>query len=201
MIKIEVEKEELSNIEKRLENMSKESSNVLKKALNETGRQAKKDLLKATKMRYALTGGAGELNKSVNTKSATKSNLVYTIESKGGVREISDFKASPFEVKNGLNRNKIIKAKVLKTSGMKGLQKGNIKAFVAQFKSGHKAVVERNPDKKMKSNPQKEALRKILSPSVPSMLSTTYGETEQGIYNILKENISKHIQTVLGGKS
>ena len=72
-------------------------------------------------------------------------------------------------------------AQVLASGGMKSLEKGDLKAFVTTFASGHTAIVQRDPPKQYGSgrgtragrygaNADMTRIKKLLSPAVPFML-------------------------------
>ena len=198
MIYIDVS-DSINSLEKKLDSLGDKSTDVVKKAINLTAKSARKDLEREAKNRYVIkTGG---FNRSMKIKSATKGNLVATISSQGKALEIKDFRVSPASYTTGSSRPIVTKGKVLKSSKMKNLEKDNVKAFVAKFKSGHVAVVERVPGKRMKSNPQKEFLRKLLSPSIPSMLGneeTMYNVINPNVETNLYDNINKVITKIMG---
>ena len=189
----------INSIEKKLDSFGDKSVDVVKRAINLTAKSARKDLETEAKNRYVIkTSG---FNRSMKIKNATKGNLVATISSQGSALEIKEFRVSPASYTTGKNRPNVTRGKVLKRSTMKNLEKNNVKAFVAKFKSGHVAVVERVPSKRMKSNPRKEFLRKLLSPSIPSMLGneeTMYNVINPNVETNLYDNINKVITKIMG---
>ena len=72
----------------------------------------------------------GRFNKAMKIKNATPSRLEATIKATGKVMGLKDFKVSPATMRTGENRPEVVKAKVLKSGGMKPLQMGSLKAFV-----------------------------------------------------------------------
>ena len=181
--------------------LQKESNAILKKAINDTAKQSRKSLASEAKQTYAVK--VSGFNKSMTIKNATVSKLEATIKSKGEAMELGQYKAQPFRVATGASRPKQIKAKVLTQSSMKSLISGDIKAFVAKFKSGKVAVVERDESRRMKSNPKKAFLKKLLSPSIPQILGNekkVYGKVEPEIENLLSENIRRELQKVMEGR-
>lgn len=200
MIEFKVDEIELKKIEARLDNMGDRASDVLKKAINDTAKQARTRITKQAQTVYAAR--RGRFNKNMKIENAKKGSLVAIISSKGKATELMDYKTSPVRPPNANNRPNVTKAKVIKKNSMKDLEKGGIKAFVVRFKSGHVSVVQRVPGKKMKSNPKKEFLRKLLSPSIPQLVGNeekVYNTVQPHIYSDLQENINKHIDKVLGG--
>lgn len=200
MIAIDINQKDLKRIEDALTGVEKTAPNVLKIALNATAKQTRSELSKKARKAYAVK--VSGFNKSMNTKNATTGKLEAVIKTKGEAMELGQFRAAPFRVANGDDRPENIRGKVLTQSQMADLVKSDIKAFVVKFKSGHVAVVERVPGKKMKSNPHKEFLRKLLSPSIPQMIGNekeVYGEVRTKIGQLLEENIRKQVDRVLGG--
>lgn len=202
MIVYEVDKAHYENIMKVLNGVQKDSKAILKKAINNTAKQARKSLASEAKETYAVK--VSGFNKSMKLKSATVSNIEATIQSKGEALEIGKYKAQPFKVATGSNKPKQIKAKVLTESSMRALINGDTKAFVAKFRSnGHVAVVERDESRRMKSNPKKAFLKKLLSPSVPQMLGNEkniFGKIEPEIDDLLTLNIKSELQRVMEGR-
>ena len=107
----------------------------------QTAKQARKDL--ATEAQKTYTVKTGRFNKAMKIKNATPSRLEATIKATGKVMGLKDFKVSPATMRTGENRPEVVKAKVLKSGGMKPLQMGSLKAFVTKFASGHVAVAQR----------------------------------------------------------
>lgn len=200
MITFEVNEAELKTLENRLQNMPDDARNTLKIAINKTAKQARSRIATQAKLTYAAK--TGRFNKNMKIQNAKKSNLVATISTNGKAMELMDFRASPAKVPNPSNRPKVTKGKVLRTNSLKNLEKNGIKAFVARFKSGHVAVVERVPGKTMKSDPKKEALRKLLSPSIPQMVGNeekVLDIVQPYIHDDLQIYMSNHILKILGG--
>lgn len=197
---IKVESNDLKRIENALVGLEKKAPNVLKTAINATARQSRRELSTKAKKTYAVK--LSGFNKSMKMKDATIGKMEAVIKTRGKAMELGQFRASPFRVTNGADRPKVMKGKVITERQMKELVNDDIKAFVVKFRSGHVAVVERVPGKKMKSNPKKEFLRKLLSPSIPQMVGNekeVYGEMRPKIDQLLQENISRQIDRILGG--
>lgn len=200
MITTEVDKGTLRAIEKRLGDLSNKAPTVMKQAVNETAKQARVQLAKTAQKQYSIK--IGRFNKAMEIKRAIVSNPEAIIRATGEVLEIKEFKISPNKYTTGANRPNITKGKVYRSGSLKKLQKGSLKAFVAKFKNGHVAVVQRVPGKKMKSDPKKDFIKKLLSPSIPNMLGNeekVYGIVEPDIQNNLQANLSKYINKILEG--
>lgn len=193
MLTVEYDKNMLAKVEKKLGSMKSEAGNVLKKALNDTAKQARKQLAEEAQKTYVVK--SGKFNKSMKIKNATAGNLKAVINSSGGVMELKDFKVSPAKYATGLNRPTAIKAKVLKSGGMKTLEKGGIKAFIGKFANGHVSVMQRRGNERL-------PVKKLLSPSIPKMIGSekrVYGIVQPDIGKNLQMNVQKHIAKVLGG--
>ena len=128
--------------------------------------------------------------KAIAQKNATASNPTATLKITGAVNELADFK-----YKDNTSTD-AARGKVLKASGLKSLQKGNLKAFITKFGSGHVSVVQRKGTSRL-------PLKKLLSPSIPTMVGNeakVYGIVKPNIEKNLQKNIQKQIDKILGGK-
>lgn len=185
MIEIEIDmKKQVAAIEKSLGSLKKKAPSVLTKAINVTAKDARTDLTKKAQEAYAVKGG--KFNKAMKLKNATTGRLTATLRATGSAMELKDFKVSPASVPTQTTRPDITKAKVLKGSGMKPLQMGTLKAFVAKFRSGHVSVVQRR-------GPARLPLKKLLSPAIPQMLGS-----ERKVYGVVKPQIEKNLQKNIG---
>lgn len=176
----------------KLDDKDQSMKKALKKAVNETAKQARKRLADEAKNKYAIK--KNRFNKSMKIKNATTSKPVAYIISNGEVNELMDFKVSPVRYATGNKRPNILKGKVVKTEGMKRLQKGSLKAFITRFSNGHQSVAQRTG--------QGRKIKKLLSPSTPIMLGNrerVYGIVEPHIGDDLKENLRRFISQQLGG--
>jgi hypothetical protein len=199
LIKAEVDKGTLKAIENRLDKMSNKAPMVMKQAINETAKQARIQLAKTAQKQYSIK--TGRFNKAMEIKKAAVSRPEAIIRATGEVLEIKEFKISPNKYTTGASRPNVTKGKVYRNGSLKKLQKGNLKAFVSKFKNGHVAVVQRVPGKKMKSDPKKDFIKKLLSPSIPKILGNeekVFGIVEPDISKNLKLNLEKYTLRALG---
>ena len=150
MIEFEVDQTQLQRIELKLKDMKAKAPQALKNAVNATARDAKKDLADKAKETYAVK--SPRFKKAIAQKNATASNPTATLKITGAVNELADFK-----YKDNTSTD-AARGKVLKASGLKSLQKGNLKAFITKFGSGHVSVVQRKGTSRL-------PLKKLLSPS------------------------------------
>lgn len=187
LIEFEVDPTQLQRIEIKLKDMKHKAPQALKNAVNATARDAKKDLANKAKETYAVK--SPRFKKAIAQKNATAARPTATLKITGAVNELADFKAKANE---GVNA---ARGKVLKASGMKPLQKGDLKAFVTKFGSGHTSVVQRRGKERL-------PLKKLLSPSIPTMVGNeakVYGIVKPNIEKNLQKNIQKQIDKIMGG--
>lgn len=190
ILRFEFDEDLLHTIEDALGSMKSESRRVLKNAVNDTARDAKKDLAKKAQETYAVK--QGRFTKAMKTQNATLSDPTATINVTGEQMELKDFKVSPATYKTGPDKPDILKAKVLLSSSLKGLIKSNNKAFLVKFRSGHVSVAQRYYKSRL-------PIKKLLSNSIPTMIGSkerVFGVLEQEIYNTLMGNIIKEIERV-----
>lgn len=190
ILRFEFDEDLLHTIEDALGSMKSESRRVLKNAVNDTARDAKKDLAKKAQETYAVK--QGRFTKAMKTQNATLSDPTATINVTGEQMELKDFKVSPATYKTGPDKPDILKAKVLLSSSLKGLIKSNNKAFLVKFRSGHVSVAQRYYKSRL-------PIKKLLSNSIPTMIGSkerVFGVLEPEIYNTLMGNIIKEIERV-----
>lgn len=188
LIEFEVDSTQLQRIELKLKDMKSKAPQALKNAVNATARDAKKDLANKAKETYAVK--SPRFQKAINMKNATAAKPTATLKITGAVNELADFK---FKSNEGVNA---ARGKVLKSSALKTLEKGNLKAFITKFGSGHTSVVQRKGASRL-------PLRKLLSPSIPTMIGNeekVYGIVRPNIEDNLQKNIQKQIDKILGGR-
>lgn len=188
LIEFEVDQTQLQRIELKLKNCKEKAPVALKNAVNATARDAKKDLANKAKETYAVK--APRFKKAIAQKNATKSKPTAVLKITGAVNELADFKYKPNEQANAA------RGKVLKSGSLKTLQKGDLKAFITKFGSGHVSVVQRKTSARL-------PVKKLLSPSIPTMIGNeakVYGVVKPNIQKNLQKNIQKQIDKILGGK-
>lgn len=191
MITYEYDNKTLAQVEKKLGELKSEASKALKNAVNATAKQARKELAGTAQNTYEVK--SGRFNKAMKIKNATKSRLEATIKAKGKPMELKDFKVSPASVKTGADRPKMVKAKVISSGSLKKLQKGDIKAFVVKFSSGHAAVAQRKGEEKL-------PIKTLYSNSIPKMIGNekkVYGIVKPNIENNLRDNVNKQVAKIL----
>lgn len=183
----------LAQVERKLGQMKSEAPKVLKNAINQTAKQARKDL--AIEAQKTYTVKTGRFNKAMKIKNATPTRLEATIRATGKVMGLKDFKVSPAKIQTGKNRPEVVKAKVLKSRSMKPLKMGKLKAFVTKFSSGHVAVVQRRGE-------ERTPIKTFSTNSIPVMLKNerrVYGVVKPHIMQNLKQNVEIQVRKILEG--
>lgn len=183
----------LAQVERKLGSMKSEAPKALKNAINQTARQARKDLVNEAKKTYTIK--VGGFNKAMKIKGATQAKPEATIEAKGKVLGLKDFKVSPATMQTGKDRPEVLKAKVLKRSSMKALRMGKLKAFIAKFSSGHMAVAQREGKERL-------PIKTLKSNSIPVMLGNerrVYKVVKPHIKANLKKNVNIQVRKILEG--
>lgn len=191
MITYEYDSDTLARVEKKLGALKKEAPRALKNAINATAKQARKELAQEAQKTYVVK--TGRFNKAMTIKNATQSRLEAVIKAKGAPMELKDFKVSPASVRTGASRPNMVKAKVVAANSLKGLQKGNIKAFIVKFKSGHASVAQRKSSTRL-------PIKTLYSNSIPTMIGNerrVYGIVRPHINKNLQDNINKQVEKIL----
>lgn len=200
MIHFQVEMQDLTEIESALGMMKDKSKMVLRTAINNTAKQTVTLLVDEANREYYI--GKAKVRKTIDTNKATTGKLEALITSKEPVNELYDFKVRPkaYSPHNrpraghtgNVRRDKSPARLYLKP----GAATDKYKAFVVRFKNGKITIGQRVPGKQMKSDPSKEFVKKLLSPSTPNLLGYeqgVYGVVEPQMYDMLQKNIQEQI--------
>lgn len=200
----------LKEIESALGMTRDKSKMVLRSAINETAKTLRKNLPKDIKKDYAYSE-KGKLQSAVTvSQKATTGNLSAEVASKSKIGELYGFNTNPrrIAVPRGHRYAPPARyaAKVRRDSSRRTIAlsrqrsgRDSYKAFVVQFQSGHISLAQRVPGSHMKKNPQKEAIKTLLSPSIPKMTEKMYTEYEErDVEDILMDNIRQQMQKFLG---
>ena len=208
MISIDYDQDMLARVEKKLGSMKSEAPKVLKNAVNETAKQARKDLAVAAQKNYAIKNAG--FNKAMQIKMATISNPTAIIQNTGkkiGLYRFSYRKNSPGSEKYfnpTLKRTQIGKGgigaagKQLKSGSFSSNRGTKLKWFVAKMGSGHKGIFKRNSSS-IKRGSSGE-ISEIMGPSIAEMIGSerrVYGVVRPNIQKNLKKNIEKQVKKVL----
>lgn len=180
MVEIEIDmRAETAKIARQLGALSDQAPKVLARAINDTAKDARKQL--ATKAQETYDVKRAKFNKALKLKRANTGNLTAQLKASGSPMPLSYFKVSPAGIARGANRPDVITGHVLQKSGMKALQMGNIKAFVAAFSSGHIGVMQRRGAARL-------PVRQFMSPSEPQMLGS-----EEFVWAVVKPDINDEL--------
>lgn len=188
---------ELKQIQEALGEAAEEAPQILMRALNSAANKARKDLIREAQERYSATK-VDISTKSLAIRRAVGSRTSVRLSAVGGMQELTDYTVSPTVPLRGKNRPDSYAAKVLAASSLKSLS-SRPKAFITKFRSGHVAIVQRVPGSRMRSNPQKEKLKKLLSPSIAHVYDNAGAEriSREIIEKYMPEAVGKAIQRAL----
>lgn len=182
--------EELKKIISQLDKLPDQiaAPRILKNAINSTARKVRAQLVKDAKTRYSVSDKTIWKNESKGAPqvlTANSSTLTATVRSRGPMQDIMAFMTRP-NTQTGAAA-----AKVLSSGSMKALEKGDLKAFVTTFRSGHTAIVQRQSEERL-------PVKKLLSPAVPHMLGNEEVRTkaESMAYDTLQREIQKRIAKI-----
>lgn len=203
MIEVTYDQDMLQQIERKLGRMRGEAPKVLQRAVNQTAKQARKELAEEAQKTYTIKNGG--FNKAMKLKAASKSNPEATITAKGKPIPLKNFRFS--------NSGGQVRAQVLKSGGLKPLVKGGIKAFVNNVadkeqrrkrdtKKGKKGTKVRHNAIAQRLTKKRLPIKVMYSNSIPVMLGNekrVYGVVKPHIQENLKKNIEKEIRRALGG--
>lgn len=203
MIEITYDRNMLSKVERRLGRMKSEAPKVLKNAINQTAKQARKDLATEAQKTYVVK--VGSFNKEMKIKGATTGRMEATIKATGEPLPLRSFRIS----KAGGR----IRAQVLKSGGLKPLERNGIRAFVNNVakknqkrkrdtekgKKGsqvtHVAVAQRLSKKRLE-------IKTLWGNSIPVMIGNekrVYGIVKPHIKENLRRNVEAQVRKVLEG--
>lgn len=226
-INITIDERDLENLDERLggiENCRTE----LRQAINKTAKNAQKLLIDRAMKEYRYGAGEIGLSSATRIKKATGSfdnaEIVFT----SFVKEPRDYylsggitysykkdgeKFKRFRIKTGAagalyrKYGGGVKGAVLRSESPKTLEGKTGKAFIVRFKSGHIAVVTRDPKevadkfqgKRLTKHTQK--LRAWRSPSIPTMIGNekVYGKLEPDILEEMHTQVQNVIEKVIYG--
>ena len=187
--------EELARVMRQLKTLPQQlgAPNVLKNALNSTARKVRRQIIKDSKGRYALKEKKA-LQSESKILSASASTLEAAVLAKGPMRDIMDFMTQPNTASGAAA------AKILNSASMKPLEMSkdnkNLKAFVARFRSGHTAIVQRRGAARL-------PVKKLLSPAVPHMMGNeeVRERAEALAYEELVKQIDRQIERLTGAQA
>lgn len=217
-VKIDTQKA-LSDIEARLGELYEKAPDVMRKSLNDTAKKTGRELAGLAQERYRIK--TIKFAKEFKYRYATKSRLSAVLTTSGEMLAASKFKVSPATPKSSISGSPPVKLAILSSESPKTITNSKgLKAFLAEYQSGHLAVVQRKPYgsrteytdrgwrereqrnsvfKELTGKLDKTRIREFYGPSVPIMLKETGIEekfietTEPKIQQYLAAAITTHI--------
>ena len=195
--------DQLAEVERMLGDMKKKAPGTLRNAVNATARKMRTQLHQQAKKAYVTK----EYNykNEMEIRKASTSTLTARIRTSGERTALSKHKVSPERLAHGKGRPKQYKAKVLRQSTLTVMQDGDLKSFLVRFKSGHLALVQRNPkeeydnpDERIKQYGLGADLSRIVEKrtlSIAEMLgsSKVYGVVEPEMGDLLQTEIERFV--------
>lgn len=185
MIYVEVDKQDLSRVKRKLNDLSKAPSH-LRNAINRTATQAMQMIRAGRSRGYTLK--ASRFNSDIKVYRASANRLDALIKSQGRPPTIGSFKTSA--PKSGG------KADVVKTGLKEIAARGGGKAFIGQGGKIKDLMVKRETR-------DRDSIQVLHGPSVPKMVEMIYkgkrggqGEMEPRVKKILHEEIGKEIAKI-----
>lgn len=179
--------ETFTDIVSRLDKLPYEipKERILKTALTATARQARKQLIKDNKQRYALKK-SGTFSRESKVIAAKTSKLEATVLASGPKHKLYEFTSRQNTARLA------VRAKVLKESPLKALEVDNRKAFVATMESGQQGIFQR---KTKSRNPIVE----LVSPTAADMFGRVARKPEVAelVYDMLAKEVEKRIEKAL----
>lgn len=207
----------LTVVENMLGNLRGRAPNTLRNAVNAVAKEMKNRMVEQARETYATKG---ILKKDVKIRRTSGSNYTAKLQSRGERLGMAKFKVSPGRLAHGRRRPKQYKANVLRSSSLKVMKYGDMKAFLVQFSSGHKALVQRDPKKegsernvegrmtikgiinRSKKYGRKADMTAIVEkkgPSVAEMLGSrrVYGALEPEMGDRLREEVLRQVSKTI----
>lgn len=210
-------------VAKALGSIPQKAPLVIRNAVNETAKDARKVMIREAKSRYAVNGaGRRHLNDLKIRQRARVSDLSAELHIGGPSQkdamknDLGYFKVNPnksYVGGNVANAPAFFKGKVLKSEGMKPLTgKGNLsKGFLLEFASGHVGMVQRvigsDSDNKVtkksrvprwtNADGKVEKLQTMGSPSAAAMHHVIWQQVEPDVQDTLERKLEESIQKTL----
>jgi hypothetical protein len=204
LIDVVVDGKIINDLQKNFDKSNSKFATALKKAINETAKQARKDIANEARVKYTIKNSG--FNSAMKISSAKTSNLEAIISTKGNSNSLSKFKTKK-NTSESAAYAKVLKSNSLKALGLKSADDNgkDLKAFIVTMSNGHVAVVRRrNQEERSKSSSKKRnSIIEYQSLSIPQMLGnekSIYGIIEPNIKENLRENINKHVAMMMEGR-
>jgi len=201
VITFEYDRATLRNVERKLGLFREEAPKVLKNAINQTAKDARKDLAKEAQKTYTVK--VGGFNKYMKLTPATQSRLEATIKATGEHMQMKKF--SVYGGRGGRNLAVLIN----RSNGRKSFDS---KAFVNNIarrgqtrkkdtKKGAKGSSVTHLAAAYREGKARLHIHELYTVSIPQMIGNekdVYGVVEPDIEKNLRENVEKQVKRVLG---
>lgn len=203
---IYVEMEGLHKIESDLGMLRDKSNLVLKAAINETAKTVDKEMVEGAYKKYIYKTKKADIKDANDVKKATAGKLESKVSAVGPVNELLNYRVNPMLYVPGSRsgapdwyKARVMRSQPFERIALRPEASGDkYKAFIVRYKSGHFALAQRVPGQRMKSKPWKEAVKSLLSLSVPKMEAVAYDERLEGkVEDILAGHIERQLQKFL----
>lgn len=214
MIQIEVDTQgQVVAIGQRLERLAFEAPDVLRLSLNAAAREVRKQLKKDVADTYTVDDSVlkDSSKGAPRLQTAKPGKMEAVIRSKGPMLDLLEFMVR--------SSDRGVQAKVLESGSLKFLERGGAPAFIGQFASGHRAVLQRQVDQTYTMAgaqvriqrygtpthgqwPDLTRIKKLLGPAVPSMMANEEVQ-DRGralLYQVLNQEIDKRVSKMLKQK-
>lgn len=209
MIDVDISEETANRLHSILEGMGVAEEKVLKPALTRGLMAGKTAASKTARETYHISTGDFKSSgyMKYNSVSQSEDGIIGSIEFSGGVIPLIQYKVSPSTPKQG----KTPSAAVLKASSLVPFARKK-DTFVAQMKTGHIGIFERRENVysgkryttktgKVGRNKHNQAIKELLSPSVPQMVSNAVvlETVEDRVNEVINQRIEHEIERLLSG--
>lgn len=202
MIEVTYDRDLLDKVKKRLGRMQEQAPRVIKNAVNQTARQARRELAEEAQKTYTVKKGG--FYKAMRIRSASVGDLEAVISAAGSPLPLIDFRVS--------TAGGQVRVQVRKDRSLKPLEKDGIKAFVNNIaergqvrrrdtRKGRKGSAVRHMAIAQREGSERLHIQEKFSNSIPVMIGnedTVYGVVEPHIQEMLQTYIDKEIDKILG---
>lgn len=187
MIRVSIGDGDYNDLMQVLKGAGKNTKSGLKKVINQTARDAKKEIHTKVLGDYVVKKKYFG-NEQIKMVSATESRLIASISTAGRPIHLREFRSR----KN--SKKEAAKAFVKNGNQYKALETQGLKAFTAKMSNGKIAILRR-------SGKDQYPIKALHGPGRAQMARTVYEKNESDIQNSLKNNINRMIEQIIGGRS
>lgn len=202
MIEVTYDRDLLYKVKKRLGRMQEQAPRVIKNAVNQTARQARRELAEEAQETYTIKKGG--FYKAMRIRNASVGDLEAVISAAGSPLPLIDFRVS--------TAGGQVRVQVRKDRPLAPLEKDGIKAFVNNIaqrgqvrrrdtRKGRRGGAVRHMAIAQREGKKRLHIQEKFSNSIPVMIGnedTVYGVVEPHIQEMLQTNIDREIDKILG---